>query len=54
MTDRPLTHEQEREVWQQLEDDLARVDRELAAEDRARERADDPLLQWPHREGVEA
>lgn len=49
MNERPLTVERELEVWEQLEDDQARGDRDQAARDRARERGDDPLLRWPAR-----
>lgn len=49
MNERPLTAEREREVWEQLEDDQARGDRDQAVLDRALERGDDPLLRWPAR-----
>lgn len=49
MNDRPLTAERELEVLQDLDDQAGQVDRDLAAQDRARERSDDPLLRWPAR-----
>lgn len=49
MSERPLTAEREREVWEQLDDEAGQVDRDQAVLDRALERGDDPLLRWPAR-----